>query len=171
AGAGRAALRGRARAAELPARPLAMARTIVVGYDATDSSERALARAAELAEALKARLLVVSVGGLFPAATAAVGGDPLLAPIPPLAVGPGVMPGGRDAAEKHLEQARATLAGRSIDVECLARVGDAGNELVAVADDAGAELVVVGTREPGFLDRLLGGSVSQEVARRAHCDG
>src|SRR5207249_3565620 len=36
-------------------------RTIVVGYEASGASERALERAAELAEALRARLVVVSV--------------------------------------------------------------------------------------------------------------
>ena len=50
--------------------------------------------------------------------------------------------------------------------------GDTGTaeELVAAAGRVDADLIVVGTREPGFLDRLLAGSVSQAVARSAHCD-
>lgn len=36
-------------------------KTILVGYDASDAAERALDRAAELAEALAARVVVVSV--------------------------------------------------------------------------------------------------------------
>jgi nucleotide-binding universal stress UspA family protein len=49
-------------------------------------------------------------------------------------------------------------------------VGAAANEIVDVAEERDADLIVVGTHEPGFLDRLLAGSVSQGVARRAHCD-
>jgi nucleotide-binding universal stress UspA family protein len=49
-------------------------------------------------------------------------------------------------------------------------VGEPAETIVEVAEQVGADLIVVGTREPGFLERLLGGSVSQGVARRARCD-
>ena len=39
-----------------------------------------------------------------------------------------------------------------------------------MAERRGADLIVVGTRQPGLLERLLEGSVSQGVARRAGCD-
>jgi nucleotide-binding universal stress UspA family protein len=34
----------------------------------------------------------------------------------------------------------------------------------------GADLIVVGTREPSMVERSLGHSVSEQVQRRAHCD-
>jgi hypothetical protein len=49
-------------------------------------------------------------------------------------------------------------------------VGEPIEEIVDVAERRDADVIVVGTREPRFLERLLGGSVSQGVARRAHCD-
>src|SRR5438552_1472417 len=100
-----------------------MARTIVVGYDATGPAERALARAAELAEALGAQLVVVSVGPLLPLGAASSGTDPMLVPIPPLTVEPGAIPEGREAAERDLERARAALAGRSLQVDYVATAG------------------------------------------------
>ena len=48
--------------------------------------------------------------------------------------------------------------------------GDAADEIVVAADEHKADLIVVGTREPGALGRILAGSVSQSVARKAHCD-
>src|SRR5204863_447281 len=56
---------GRARAAELPPRRLTL-RTVVAGYDATEPSRRALARAAEIAEAFGAPLVVVAVAAGHP---------------------------------------------------------------------------------------------------------
>jgi nucleotide-binding universal stress UspA family protein len=44
------------------------------------------------------------------------------------------------------------------------------DEILDVADEHHVDLIVVGTRELGFLDRLIAGSVSQGIARRAHCD-
>lgn len=39
-----------------------------------------------------------------------------------------------------------------------------------VAVRHGADLIVVGTREPSQVERLLGHSVSEAVQRMAHCD-
>jgi len=49
-------------------------------------------------------------------------------------------------------------------------LGEPGHTIVELAEERGAELIVVGTREPGVVARLLGQSVSSSVARQAHCD-
>ncbi len=49
-------------------------------------------------------------------------------------------------------------------------VGDAAEAIVELAEQRNADLIVVGTREPGFFERLLGHSVSGSVQRHAHCD-
>ena len=62
------------------------------------------------------------------------------------------------------------LAETGVPHEFAGVVGQPVEEIVDVAERRHADLIVVGTREPGLLERLLGGSVSQAVARRARCD-
>ena len=49
------------------------------------------------------------------------------------------------------------------------RVGDAAAEIVDLAEDIGAGLVVMGSRGLGGIRRALMGSVSDSVVRHAHC--
>jgi nucleotide-binding universal stress UspA family protein len=145
-------------------------RTIVVGYDASDAAKRALDRAAELAEALSARLVVVSVSTVpVPA--------PLVEP-----TGPMLVPGGgttplaepgpdlEQLAQHRLEQARSRLASRSLDTEYVAEAGSPAERLLAVADARDAELIVVGSGDHGLLERLIAPPVEEAVARRAERD-
>ncbi len=138
-------------------------KTILVGFDASDASERALGRAADLAEALGAQLLVTSVAVLpvpmpgFDAALPTASGQ--LA-----ATGVGEI----ELAERHLERARMLLEERSVEAEYVAEVGSPAERIVELAEQRQADMIVVGTREPGFLARLLEGSVSQDVSRATH---
>ncbi len=72
--------------------------------------------------------------------------------------------------QEHREHVRVFFAADGVPVEFADVVGRPADELVELAERHDADLIVVGTREPGFVDRLLGASVSQDVARRAHCD-
>jgi nucleotide-binding universal stress UspA family protein len=141
-------------------------KTIVVGYDSSEPSKRALERAAELAEAFGAKLIVTSV-----AEPVAVPGDAL---VPGDAIGlaaPAILPlPDRAEATRELEEARKALEHRNVEAEYVATVGDAAGGIVETADKHDADLIVVGTREPGFLDRIVGGDVSEAVSRRAHRD-
>lgn len=154
-------------------------KTIVAGYDGSEQGERALARAAELAEPLGAKLVVVSVGrSLGPAEPVLEPTDIALAPMP---LGP-VPPGGAmplpspprpeepDEAQLLLEQARRFLVPRRIEADYVAEIGEPAERLLQVADDRDAELIVVGSRERGLLERLLGHGVDEKLARRAHRD-
>lgn len=133
-------------------------KTIVVGYDETEPAKRALARAAELAAAFDSRVIVTSVARLLVGGAVARG----VGPIDPL-----------DEPELHrqaLEHARAFLAEQKIDARYEVMLGDPPAAIVELAEHEGADLIVVGTREPGFLERLMGLSVSDAVEHRAHCD-
>jgi nucleotide-binding universal stress UspA family protein len=131
-------------------------KTIILGYDGTEGSERALARTTELASAFGSKVVVTSVAHRL-TATAHGGGS----------VDPTDLPGDHDAL---LDAARNRLAGGGIDVDTVLGVGDAAEAIVQLAEERAADLIVVGTREPSFVERVLGHSVSESVQRRAHCD-
>jgi nucleotide-binding universal stress UspA family protein len=143
-------------------------KTILIGYDGTHAAERALTRTAELARAFEAKVVVASVA--TPEALAMPG-----------AFGLGPYYEFRGAEQLSVEADEAVwqrhrlrvdqfFADAGVAVEFAGVVGQPVEEIVELADRQHADLIVVGTREPGFVERLLGGSVSQGVARRAHCD-
>jgi nucleotide-binding universal stress UspA family protein len=130
---------------------------ILLGYDGTEASKRALERAIELAKAFKAKLLVTSVA---PTAQAAAGRS--MGALDPT-----------DPPERHqaeLEEAAAVINAAGLSAELLPAIGHPAETIVQIAHDNGADMIVVGTREPGFVQRLLGQSISQAVARHASCD-
>lgn len=119
--------------------------TIVVAYDESAPSERALERAADLARRYEDRLVVTSV---IPVLIGSADGKP----------GP------------ELRQAGKRVAALGIEADLVEAIGDPGQAIVEVAEREGAQLIVVGTREPSLVERLLGMSVSERVQRQAHCD-
>jgi nucleotide-binding universal stress UspA family protein len=130
--------------------------TIVVGYDQTPGSQRALERAATLAKALGAKLVVTSVAPLMVSIGRSGGPtDPTDTP---------------EMHAKELEAARSYLEGQGITADYQAAVGEPADTIVELANQVGAEMIVVGTREPNLIQRLTGQSVSESVSHHAHCD-
>jgi nucleotide-binding universal stress UspA family protein len=129
---------------------------IVLGYDDTDASKRALERAAQLAKAFGSELVVTSVTPIV--TSIGRSGGPFDSTDPPA---------------KHAEElahAREYLDGRGISAHYAPAVGHPAETIVQLAQERDADLIVVGTREQNVLARLLGQSVSDSVAHRAHCD-
>ncbi len=141
-------------------------KTIAVGYDGSEASKRALQRAAELAETFKAKLLVITVAELIPtAADPAFPGDAMglasatTTPIPDEA-----------EAKRELHDAQSILSRRGADAEYVEVVGDPADAIVDEAEAREADLIVVATRHPGFLERLFAGDVGEAVSRRSQRD-
>jgi nucleotide-binding universal stress UspA family protein len=130
-------------------------RHILVCYDGSPESERALARAAEIASAAPSRVTIVGVV------------EPL-APTGPFTAE--VDPGEAQARTRLLEKALWTLSDLGIGATTLEPTGAAAAEIVDVARTTEADLVVVGSRRRGVARRLLEGSVSLELAAEAPCD-
>ena len=121
-------------------------KTIVLAYNDTEGSNRALERAAELAGFYGAKLVVTS--------------------IVPVLVGADRVPG--PGAE--LDKAAGRLRELGLEAELVEAVGEIGEAIVEVAESRSADLIVIGTRELSQVERMLGHSVSEAVQRMAHCD-
>jgi universal stress protein A len=129
---------------------------IVVAYDDTEPSKRALERAAELAKAFGAELAVTSVTPVVVSVGRSAG------PIDPA-----------DTPAKHeqeLAQARAYLEGQGITASYQPAIGEVSTAILDAAHELGADLIVVGSRDHNALQRLLHQSISNAVARRADRD-
>lgn len=129
---------------------------IVVGYDGSENSKKALARAAEIANgatvavvsAIKVELLIRDPSGA-------------VRPEDPAEV---------DARTQALADAREFLEGRGITGVYIEGHGNPADVIVQEATDSGADLIIVGTRGQNAAQRLFMGSVSTNVVHHAPCD-
>lgn len=64
-----------------------------------------------------------------------------------------------------------STSAKEMDVlfETVITEGDVHDEIINMAEDKGAELIVMGTHGRRGLNRLLLGSVAESVTKRAHC--
>jgi len=133
-----------------------MIKTILVGYDESEPARRALERAATLAKAFEAKLIVTSVAPVtVPASGRSIGTDPT------------------DTAADHraeLHEAHVYLESQGLTADYIEAVGHEAESILEAARERSADLIVIGTREVGKLQRLLGQSVSDAVAHGARCD-
>jgi nucleotide-binding universal stress UspA family protein len=133
---------------------------IVVGVDGSPASAHALDWAADLATETAAELLVVHAFEITTYLTGAPFGVPYTAP-------PGYL------ADSLLEKVDgswcAPLRARGVTYRPVLREGGAGAELLKVASEDTADLIVVGTRGRNGLREALLGSVAHHVTHHARC--
>jgi nucleotide-binding universal stress UspA family protein len=73
----------------------------------------------------------------------------------------------RTDAEEYLAPIAGELRNKGVRVESRVRRGNAVDQIVAAAREAGADLIAMSTHGRGGLGRLMFGSVAQAVLRQA----
>lgn len=143
---------------------MAAYQTVMVGTDGSETSMRAVDRAAEVARDTGATLVLVCA--YFPHSSAEVqemqeemGGDVAYQVV------------GSAPADQTLHTAYDHAAARgATDVKSVALEGKAVEVLVTAVEEHRADLLVVGNRGLNTLTGRLLGSVPSDVARLAGCD-
>lgn len=135
---------------------------LVVGTDGSETAGTAVVRAVELAVRLEARLLIVSA--FEPVVPGRLRAESQQAP-------PDVqwMINAREEVEGTLAQARAVAEAAGLAVETFARQGDPADAILDVAEEQGADLIVVGNKGMTGAKRFLLGSVPNKVSHHAPC--
>lgn len=134
--------------------------TIVVGVDGSEQSLDAARVAIAIARRWDARLLIVTVVRP-PEGWWGIGG----APPTPDAFAAAVVEGRR----RILDRAEASLPLEDVDYETVEEIGDPAMQLSDVCRREDAQLLVVGRRGAGIVERLIVGSVADRVAHAAPC--
>jgi nucleotide-binding universal stress UspA family protein len=131
-------------------------RNLLVAVDASETSNRALEKALELARLLEASVTALAVEGPLPAYAATVGEVE-------------EVKREKDAFFSRLVlQVRDRAAAAGVDVEVEVRPGHAAELIPRVAKECGADLIVLGQRGHFLRDHLLG-STADRVAEHAEC--
>jgi nucleotide-binding universal stress UspA family protein len=131
--------------------------TVVVGTNWSDTAEVAFVKALELVRASGGRLHVVTANPQSPppASGRAAGASGSRS------LGPGFQ------ADVVLERTLDRLGANDVDVRQHTLTAEPGEAILAVADQVGADLIVVGNQ--GMHRRVLG-SIPNTVSHRASCD-
>jgi nucleotide-binding universal stress UspA family protein len=124
-------------------------RTILLPTDFSECAESALGYAADFARQSGARLLCLHVV------------EPTLP-----SVGYGQL---EEAAAGELPRLAARRECAGLEVEEILSRGEAASEIVRVARERGADLIVISSHGRTGLGRMLFGSTAESVVRHAHC--
>ena len=139
-----------------------MFRAIVVGTDGSETATKAVEAAIDVARRHEARVHVVS-------AFVPVAGERLReeAPQAPPDVAWAVNP--REDVDATLADAEGRVRDAGVEVRTYAREGAPADAILDVAEEIGADLVVVGNKGLTGARRFLLGSVPNKVSHHAPC--
>lgn len=149
-----------------------MLKKIVVGSDGSPTAREAVVQATDLAKATGAELVIVRAYYAREPRDSATAYEPTLEdtnPDLPGDVGRAVGPRAEALAGLEAESSYATSQGLT-SVTPIARAGEAADSIIAVADEEGADLIVVGNKGMTGATRFLLGSVPNKITHHAPCN-
>jgi nucleotide-binding universal stress UspA family protein len=136
--------------------------SIVVGTDGSDTAKEAVRQAAELAKTLGARMYLVSAYEPVPEGRLREERTEVPEDLQWM-VNP------REDVNATLEETGKQLHEEGLEVETHAREGDPADAILDVAEEKGADLIVVGNKGMTGAKRFLLGSVPNKVSHHAPC--
>ena len=134
---------------------------ILCPVDFSDHSRRALDHAFAIAKWYGSSVTVMHV---FP-----------LVAVAPYGAGPGVFeplilaPVDRRELLSQVERFATAESAPGVPIDCRVQEGNAAPEILALASEIGADLIVIGTHGRSGFERFLLGSVAEKVLRKAAC--
>lgn len=131
---------------------------IVVSIDTSEYSKMVMTRASSIAIAFAAEIHVISVVSLpkLVASVADIGMED-------------VRRSEREYQEHQRRLIDEYMGGRSLHVESQVLHGDPSAKILSYADQIGADLIIMGSKAYGRVQRFLLGGVSEDVVRNAKC--
>jgi nucleotide-binding universal stress UspA family protein len=139
-----------------------MFRSIVVGTDGSDTATEAVRQAVELARAVGAKLEVVSA--YEPVPEQRLKAEQRNAPEDlQWAISP------REDVDATLDAVMALARDNEVSIDIYPRRGDPADAILDVAEEQGADLIIVGNKGMTGAKRFLLGSVPNKVSHHAPC--
>jgi nucleotide-binding universal stress UspA family protein len=128
---------------------------ILIGYDGSKGSQRALQVGLAIARGMHARVELLAVASL---------------PEPAMLVGShAILDGARKRYTNELEQIAKAARETGIEIETEIQAGQPAAQLIKQAEENNIDLIVLGRRGTSRLSQLIMGSVSERVLRYASC--
>jgi nucleotide-binding universal stress UspA family protein len=139
-----------------------MFRSIVVGTDGSDTAKVAVSQATDLAKSVGATIDLVS-------AYEPVSSQRLREESRDVPQDMAWMVSPREDVDATLAEAAESIREDNVEVQTFAREGDPADAILDVAEERGADLIIVGNKGMTGAKRFLLGSVPNKVSHHAPC--
>lgn len=137
---------------------------ILIATDDSECSKKALQHGYSLAKNMESSVALIHV--IEPASPTNYGADPLMGQQPI------IIPETTEIQEENSKKLLDEISREFLDVKevfTFSRIGTPKQEILTVASEWAADLIIMGTHGRTGFDHFISGSVSESVIRRASC--